>query len=850
MRMRRGGHATTRGAVLAQVLAALAVASGALVVVIGLTLAWYWRDLPPLTKVTDYQPREHLQVLTATGEEIAGFGSERRIFVPIDQMPPLLQDALLAIEDTQFREHFGISLKGLLRATVANLTGGMPQGASTITQQVARTFFLSTRRTPERKIKEALLALQIEQQLSKDQILELYMNQIYLGQRAYGFGAAAQVYFGKPLAALSLAESAMLAGLPQNPMWANPVVNANRARRRQLLVLHRMRDIGRITEAEHDAAVAEQLVLRRTRPTEMHAEYVAEMARQTVVQRFGEKAYTQGLRVITSIRPAEQQAAHQALRQAVLAHERKQRWRGPEDHEDLPERLQGAELERAAAQALKDHRDDDDLRVAIVLAASPTEVQAQLVTGEVVHVQRAGLRQAAPGLRPQAEAALAVRRGSVIRVMAETVRKGVEWRIVQWPQADGAFVALDPATGRVRALVGGFDFNRRQFNHVTSAWRQPGSSFKPFLYASAFEHGVMPETVVDDLPLTPEEGATDDWNPKNSDGQFDGPISVREALVRSKNLVSLRLLRQVGLAAVRETIARFGFDPRKHPDNLTLALGAGSVTPLQMATAYGVFANGGWKVDPVLIERIVDARGRVLFEAPPPPPLYDDQRVLPEANLFLVRSLLSDVTLRGTAARAKARLHRADLYGKTGTTNDAVDAWFAGFQPGVVAVSWIGYDDPQSLGVSESGGGLALPAWIDFMAKALAGVPVVPLQVPPGVERSDTDWRLTGDPSQPFVTRIRSPDSDDDRDGEDIERDTATDGSHAGITGSSDKLPAGAADSGSTRVQTPTAAAQVDRGLDRLRSSTTATGSGGAQPLGSPGSTRVSSPLGVGSGLR
>jgi penicillin-binding protein 1A len=364
----------------------------------------------------------------------------------------------------------------------------------------------------------------------------------------------------------------------------------------------------------------------------------------------------------------------------------------------------------------------------------------------------------------------------------------------------------------------------------------------------------MPETVVDDLPLTPEEGATDDWNPKNSDGQFDGPISVREALVRSKNLVSLRLLRQVGLAAVRETITRFGFDPRKHPDNLTLALGAGSVTPLQMATAYGVFANGGWKVDPVLIERIVDARGRVLFEAPPPPPLYDDQRVLPEANLFLVRSLLSDVTLRGTAARAKARLHRADLYGKTGTTNDAVDAWFAGFQPGVVAVSWIGYDEPQSLGVSESGGGLALPAWIDFMAKALAGVPVVPLQVPAGVERSDTDWRLSSDPARPTVMQIRSPDNDDDRDGEDIERDSAPDGSHAGShAGSADtavKLTADARDSGSSGAQSPTSAAQVGRSLDLVRSSAAGTGSVGAQPLGSPGSTRVTTPLGARSGLR
>lgn len=729
------------------------------VVALLLATAWWAVDLPPLTKVTDYRPRQHLQVLTADGQEIAAFGSERRIFVPIAQMPPQLKDAVLAIEDTQFYEHFGISIKGLARAVWSNLTGGMPQGASTITQQVARTFFLSTRRTPERKIKEALLALRIERELSKDEILELYMNQIYLGQRAYGFGAAAQVYFGKPLAALSLAESAMLAGLPQNPVWANPVANAERARRRQLLVLGRMQAIGRITPAQHDAAVAEKLVLRSARVQDLHAEYVAEMARQAVVARFGDQAaYTQGLRVLTSIRADEQRAAHAAMRRALIAHERRQPWRGPEDHEPLPAGLAGEALERAAAQALKDHRDDDDLRVAIVLEAGPTAVRAQLAGGEQVRIGGAGLRQALPGLQPKAPPALALQRGAVIRLWAEPGRDGPQWHIVQWPEAEGAFVALDPATGRVRALVGGFDFQERQFNHVTQAWRQPGSSFKPFLYSAAFEHGVMPETVVDDLPLTPEEGARDGWDPKNSDGQFDGPISVREAMVRSKNLVSVRLLRQVGLPAAKAWIGRFGFEQRRHPDNLTLALGAGSVTPLQLAAGYAVFANGGWRVEPVLIEKIVDPQGQVLFEAAAPPALTEDRRAVPAANVFLVRSLLADVTLRGTAARAQAALRRSDLYGKTGTTNDAVDAWFAGFQPGLVAVSWIGYDEPRSLGERESGGGLALPPWIDFMREALKGVPVAPLPVPEGVERSEIDWRLVA-PGDDRVLRIGAPGS-------------------------------------------------------------------------------------------
>ncbi len=727
--------------------------------VLAATTAWYARDLPPLTKVTDYRPRQHLQVLTADGVEIAAFGSERRIFVPIDQIPQQLQDAVLAIEDTQFHDHFGISLKGLLRATLANLSGGMPQGASTITQQVARTFFLSTRRTPERKIKEALLALQIEQKLGKPQILELYMNQIYLGQRAYGFGAAAQAYFGKPLSALGLAENAMLAGLPQNPIWANPVVNADRARRRQLLVLGRMRDIGRISPAQYEQAVAQKLVLRDSRSNGLHAEHVAEMARQAVVDRFGDQAYTQGLRVVTSLHAAEQQAAHAALRRAVLAHQRKQPWRGPEDREDLG-RAEGPALERAAAQALKDHRDDDDLRVAIVLEASESAVTAQLASGETVRISGAGLRLALPGLRPRAAAALAVQRGAVIRVQADAGRNGPSWQIVQWPGAEGAFVAVDPANGRVRALVGGFDFNRNQFNHVTQAWRQPGSSLKPFVYSAALANGVRPETLVDDLPLTAAEGASEDWNPKNSDGRFDGPISVREALVRSKNMVSLRLLRQTGVGSSRDWLARFGFDMAKQPDNLTLALGAGAVTPLQMASAYGVFANGGWLQAPVLIEKIIGANGEVLFEAPAAPALDDDSRVLPDSNVFLMRSLLADVTLRGTAAKARATLRRPDLYGKTGTTNDAVDAWFAGFQPTRVAVSWIGYDEPQSLGEGESGGGLALPAWIDFMQKALREVPVAALEPPSTVEWDGVDWRLVGDANTPFVTRITVPGGD------------------------------------------------------------------------------------------
>lgn len=720
--------------------AGVGVVASALLVLLTAS-AWYWSDLPPLTKATDYRPQQHLQVFTSDGVEIAQFGTERRLFVPIAQVPKALRDAVLATEDAQFYEHAGISFRGLVRATLANLTpGGMAQGASTITQQVARTFFLTTRRTPERKIKEALLALQLEHKLSKDQILELYLNQIYLGQRAYGFGAAAQTYFGKPLAEVNLAEAAMLAGLPQNPIHANPVASLPRASKRQRWVLQRMLKTGLIDEAQRAAAAAYKLQLRSPHSIDVHAEHVADMARRAVVERLGDKAYTEGIRVVTSLRAADQRAAHAAVRRAVLAHERKQRWRGPEDYEALPSDL--AQTDRAAALALKDQRDDEDLRVAIVLQASPREVTVRLASGETVVLKADSLRWVQSALLPRAKNDVAIRRGAIVRVTQHSPRgKVTEWQLAQWPQADAAFVALDPVSGRIRALVGGFDFNRQNFNHVTNAARQPGSSFRPFLYSAALEHGVMPATLVEDTPLADPDGGTPSWNPQNSDGQFDGEISVREALVRSKNLVSIRLLQHIGLAAARDGIARFGFDMARQPQDLTLALGTGSVTPLELAQAYAVLANGGHRVVPVLVERIVNAHGELLYEAAPTAPQDDTNRVVPARNVFIVNSLLADVTLRGTAARAQATLQRPDVYGKTGTTDDAVDAWFGGHAPGVAAVAWMGYDEPRSLGQGESGGGLALPIWIDAMKSLLRGVAVRSPAPPDGVVYRGGDWR-------------------------------------------------------------------------------------------------------------
>jgi penicillin-binding protein 1A len=735
----------------------------------------YGSQLPSLDRVTDYQPRQPLQVFTRDGVEIAQFGTERRIFIPIQDMPQRMQDALLAIEDSRFREHSGIDFLGVARAMVANLGGGRAQGASTITQQVARNFFLSSRRTLERKIKEALLALEMERVLSKDQILELYMNQIYLGHRAYGFGAAAQTYFGKPLAELTIAECAMLAGLPQNPAYANPQTNLARAVARQHLVLGRMLDTGVISQAEHDAAMAQKLVIQSRTVVEVHADYVAEMARRAVVDQFGDQAYSKGIKVYTSLLAQDQEAAWQSLRKGLLDQDRRQAWRGPEDHEELP----SADDEVAITAALKDHPDDETLRVAVVLKASPRDVQARLASGESVSLQGEGLRWAQPALSPKASEELRLDRGAIIRVMQDD--KG-RWAISQFPEAQAAFVSLDPGTGRVRAMVGGFDFTRQPFNHATQAWRQPGSSFKPFLFSAALEHGVMPATMISDAPLT-----IGDWSPQDAEAEGGVPMTMRQALAESRNLVSIRLLQLMGLRDARQWLTRFGFDLDRQPDNLTLALGAGSTTPLQQATAYAVFANGGHKVSPVVIERIVDAAGQTVFEAPPPPLLrevplpappgavpaqappspadaasgpsaaasapffqntlvvpgdqaVDGDRVLSQRNVFMVTSLLQEVTRTGTAARAQAELRRPDIYGKTGTTNDVFDAWFAGFQPSVVAVAWMGYDQPRSLGSRQSGAGLSLPIWIGYMNKVLKNVPVQPLEAPAGVLKVDGDW--------------------------------------------------------------------------------------------------------------
>lgn len=713
------------------------------VLALGATVMVLLPQLPDTSSLANYQPKQPLRVYTADGVEIGGFGQEKREYLRIEQFPKMMRDSLLAVEDSRFYEHPGIDVIGVLRAIVANATGGRTQGASTITQQVARTFFLTRERTLSRKLKEALLSLRIEQQLSKDQILELYMNQIYLGARTYGFAEAARTYFGKPISQLSVAECAMLAGLPQNPAYANPIKSPKRAKDRQLVVLSRMRAEGVIDDIVYTAAKAEKLDVRNPGEMDVHGEYVAEMARAQVYAQYGESAYTSGMKVVTTLRAADQQAAWKAVRKTLIDRELRLAWRGPEAQEDLPADLD--DQDPALAQLLADYNDDETLRVALVTQASSKQVTVVLASGDVLQISGKGLRQAQAGLSAKARATLRLERGSVVRVM----QQGQDWVITQWPQAEGALVAMDPHDGQIRALVGGFDFQRNQFNHVTQGWRQPGSTYKPFLYSAALENGVMPETLINDAPLT----NVGDWSPSNADGSADGPIPLHTALAKSKNLVSIRLVQLMGPEAARQWTGHFGFDVDKQPANLTLALGSGSTTAMQMASAYAVFANGGLSVNPVLIQKIQDGQGKVVFEAKPKV-ADESQRVIPARNAFLTATLLNEVARSGTAAKAQAQLRRPDLYGKTGTTNDVVDAWFAGFQPNLVAVVWFGYDTPRSLGTHASGGSLALPAWIQFMSTALRNEPVRTLSAPEGVVSLPTGWRYTEWAEGGFLTEL------------------------------------------------------------------------------------------------
>jgi penicillin-binding protein 1A len=682
-----------------------------------------------LQVLTEYQPKIPLRVYSAEGSLLGEFGEERRAFVSIATVPKTMLSAILAAEDERFYHHRGVDYIGVARAALSNFaSGGVRQGASTITMQVARNFFLSKERTLTRKFNEMLLAFKIEASLSKDEILQLYINQIYLGQRAYGFAAASQIYFGKSLDKLTLAEHAMLAGLPKAPSAYNPIANPKRAELRQQYVLRRMRELGMITDAQFAEAERYSIVVKRgSNDFGVHAEHFAEMVRQAVFERYKDETYTRGIRVYTTLSARHQEAAYQAVRRGVQEYDRRHGYRGPEGYADLPVKLTDEVLE----EAIQDVSDNDDLIAAVVTEASPKLVKAYRRGGEVVEINEEGVRFAARMLGDKVNANQRIRRGAVIRVQKD--EKG-RWHIAQLPAVESALISADPRDGAIRALVGGFDFNRNQYNHVTQALRQPGSSFKPFIYSAALEKGFTAATIINDAPLTfsSTQTGSEPWEPKNYDGKFEGPMRLRTALVKSKNLVSVRILQAISPQYAQDYVTRFGFDPKMHPPYLTMALGAGSVTPMQMTQAYAIFANGGYRVTPYFIERVEDNRGNVLLQAKPQRAGDDAERVIDPRNAFIMHSIMRDVVRMGTAARAM-KLGRGDLAGKTGTTNDFVDAWFCGFNPTLVAIAWIGFDQPQTLGRNETGGTAALPIWMGYIGPALKGVAEQPFTSPPGV---------------------------------------------------------------------------------------------------------------------
>ncbi|KVG25526.1 penicillin-binding protein [Burkholderia ubonensis] len=727
------------------------VLCGALV--LGYALVVASPNMPSLDALTDYRPKVPLRIYTSDHVLIGEFGEERRDIVHFRDVPDSLKKAILAIEDARFYDHGGVDLTGIFRAGIVALTNGhATQGASTITMQVARNFFLSSEKTYTRKIYEMLLAYKIERALTKDQILEVYMNQIYLGQRAYGFASAARVYFGKDLKDISLAEAAMLAGLPKAPSAYNPVVNPKRAKVRQEYILQRMLELNFISRGQYDEAIAQPLVVKGAgREFSVHAEYVAEMVRQMMYAQYREETYTRGFNVVTTIDSADQQVAYGALRKGIMDYERRHGYRGPEGFIELPA---GADdREQAIDDALLEHPDNGELIAAVVTDAGPRQITVAFIDGSSATLEGDNLRFAASALSANAQPNRRIRPGAIVRVVKNDAGA---WTITQLPQIEGAFISIVPQDGAIRSLVGGFDYNKNKFNHVTQAWRQPGSSFKPFIYSASLDKGLGPATIINDGPLyfSAAETGGQPWEPKNYGGGFDGPMSMRTALQRSRNLVSIRILNHIGTKYAQQYITRFGFDADRHPAYLPMALGAGLVTPLQMAGAYSVFANGGFRVNPYLIAEVTDPNGVVVARAQP---LVADQnapRAIDARNAYVMNSLLQSVAQRGTGAKSNV-LKRTDLAGKTGTTNDSHDAWFAGYQHTLAAIAWIGYDNPRSLGDRETGGGLSLPVWIDYMGAALKGVPEFKPTVPDGVETLGSELYFADfTPGHGFVSTV------------------------------------------------------------------------------------------------
>ena len=754
--------------------------------------------LPPVEQILEIQLQTPLRIYSSEGKLIAEFGEKKRSPLAYDQIPVNFVHAILAAEDARFFKHHGVDMKGLTRAALELVsTGSIQSGGSTITMQVAKNYFLSSERTFLRKFNEILLALELERQLTKEKILELYINKIYLGHRAYGLQAAAQVYYGKPVNELSLAQLATLAGLPKAPSAYNPVTNPTRAIERRNWILSRMLELGYIDDPQYQSATAEPNTAELYGiPVEVEAPYFAEMVRRDMVTQFGEKADTDGYKVYTSLKAENQRAANRAVHVGLIDYDKRHGYRGPEATLQAPAPAEGTGPDAAAApdkpsgpgdawlQALQSYRTIGPLEPAVVMTVADDKAEVMLKSGETVAVPWDTMQWARPyidnysrGPAPKSPQDV-VQPGQVIRVMAQ----GDHWALAQVPEAQSALVSLDPKNGGIVALVGGFDFQSSKFNRVIQAGRQPGSNFKPFIYTAALDKGMTPATLINDAPIVLEDSSLEStWRPENSGGKFLGPMRMRQALYKSRNLVSIRILRSIGVPYAINYVTRFGFTPDELPRNLSLALGSAALTPLEIVTGYATFANGGYKIEPWYIQRIEDSDGNIVYQSDPltvcdqacldknaadkvaaltqPAPVTDmlgdtnpdtgtvtppatpvpamkppryAERVLDPKVHYLINSMLQDVIRRGTGVRAR-ELNRPDLAGKTGTTNDQKDAWFSGFNHDVVATVWVGFDQPKNLGRSEFGGTAALPIWMEYMKPVLKSSPVVPLKIPDGI---------------------------------------------------------------------------------------------------------------------
>jgi len=761
-------------------------------VVLGIAGAFQYLEpeLPDAAELRNLRMQLPLTVYSRDGRLIAQIGEQRRIPVASADFPQVVVDAFLAAEDDRFFKHPGVDWQGLVRALASNVSaGGVREGGGTITMQLARNTLLTPERTLRRKLKEVFLALRIEREFSKQEILAQYLNRIFLGQRAYGVGAAAEVYFEKRVPDLTLAEAALIAGLPRSPSRDNPVASVERAQARRAYVLRRMFETGKIDATAREAAGRVPISRAIHAPVvQLEAPYVAEMARQELLRRYGPAALTDGYRVTTTVDSTLQTAADAAVWRTMLEYDRRHGYRGAQARVD-PALAQDA---TAAASALRAHPDRGSLQAAVVTSVGIREATLRRRNGSTIELDWEAMSWARPALPGDALGPSPKTAGDILevgRVVYVEPLEGGRQRLAQVPAVGAAFAALDPRDGAIVALVGGFDFDASKYNRATQARRQPGSAFKPFLYSAALEHGFTPATLVNDAPIVLPGGGgedgTEEWRPQNITKRFYGPTPMREGLVRSRNLVSIRLLRGTGLGPAMRHIAKFGFGPEATPANLTLALGTGQVTPLDMARGFAVFANGGWRVTPYFVGKVADASGAVVFEAAPPlacpqcadsppadpdaapgmaetpaadaisatagdsqpgvPPERRAPRAISAANAYVMTDIMTDVIQRGTAQRAKA-LGRRDLAGKTGTTSDRRDAWFVGFNADLVGAAWIGFDQERSLGDNEEGGHTALPMWIYFMQEALQGRPEHRLPEPPGVVRM---WvsRETGEPA-------------------------------------------------------------------------------------------------------